>query len=171
MNYICNYMLVYKIWIQFTNLFKSYGTKTIFQHWKWAITPKIIIGIYPRPTFYDYIPVYKIGIQYTHLFKRYRTENIFQLFFNIEKGPIFYNYMLVYKIWIQYTNLFKSYGTETIFQSWKRAITPQIIGGFYSKSNLTPKVFSFFTVLTLKIRSKSPKSNLLLYPHLISTER
>ena len=45
--------------------------------------------------------------------------------------------MLVYKIWIQYTNLFKSYGTETIFQSWKRAITPKIINGFYSKSNLT----------------------------------
>ena len=45
--------------------------------------------------------------------------------------------MFVYKIWIQYTNLFKSYRTETIFQSWKRAITPKIIDGFYSKSNLT----------------------------------
>ena len=43
--------------------------------------------------------------------------------------------MLVYKIWIQYTNLFKSYGTETIFQSWKMAITPKIIGGFYPKLN------------------------------------
>ena len=45
--------------------------------------------------------------------------------------------MLVYNIWIQYTNLFKSYGPETIFQSRKRAITPKIIDGFYSKSCLT----------------------------------
>ena len=45
--------------------------------------------------------------------------------------------MLVYKISNQYINLFKSYRTETIFRSWKRAITPKIIGGFYPKSNLT----------------------------------
>ena len=40
-------------------------------------------------------------------------------------------------MWIQYTNVFKRYQTETIFQSWKRAVTPNIIGGFYPKSNMT----------------------------------
>ena len=40
-------------------------------------------------------------------------------------------------MWIKYTNVFKRYQTETIFQSWKRAVTPNIIGGFYPKSNMT----------------------------------
>ena len=50
--------------------------------------------------------------------------------------PTFYDYIPVYKIWIQYTDLFKWYRTETSW-SWKRAITPIKIGGFYPKSNLT----------------------------------
>ena len=47
-----------------------------FSKLKWAITPKIIGGFYPKSNlayFYDYIPVYKISIQYTNPFKRYRT--------------------------------------------------------------------------------------------------
>ena len=43
-----NYMLVYKIWIQFTNLFKCYGMETIFQSWKRASTLKIIDGLYTK---------------------------------------------------------------------------------------------------------------------------
>ena len=82
-----NYMLVYKIWIQFTNLFKSYGAETIFQSWKRAITPKIIRGFYSKLT-WTYILWLYISFQYTNPFKRYRTETIFQSrkFFNAEKG-------------------------------------------------------------------------------------
>ena len=124
-----------KIWIQYTNPFKSYGMETIFQNWKRAITPKIIGGFYPKSnltTFYDYIPVHIIWIQYTDLCKRYRTETIFQSwkFSKSKKGHNSQNnwcfspliepdlhFMIIYlciKISIQYTNLFKRYRTETI---------------------------------------------------------
>ena len=69
--------------------------------------------------------------------KGHNSKNNWWIFTLNRTWPIFYNYMLVYNIWIQYTNLFKSYGPETIFQSRKRAITPKIIDGFYSKSSLT----------------------------------
>ena len=69
---------MYKIRIQYTNLFKSYGMETIFQSWKRS-KKKLVDFTQNRtwPTFYDYIPVYKVWIQYTNLFKRYHTENIF----------------------------------------------------------------------------------------------
>ena len=62
--------------------------------------------------------------------KNFLSEQKSTLFLNSLRTPM-------YKIWIQYTNLFKRYWTETIFQSWKRAITPIIIGEFYPKWNLT----------------------------------
>ena len=52
-----DYIPVYKIWIQYTNLFKKYwkqnifqkiSNETIFQCWKRAVTPKIISAFYPK---------------------------------------------------------------------------------------------------------------------------
>ena len=57
-----------------------------------------------------------------------------------------YMYIPVYKIWIQCTNLFKRDWTETIYPSWKRAITPIIIGGFYPKSNLTYILWKYLVI-------------------------
>ena len=82
LTYIYDYIPLYKIWIQYTNLFKRYRTETIFLKLKkghnsynnWWILPLIEPDLY----FYDYLHVYKIWIQYTNLFKRYPKETIFQ---------------------------------------------------------------------------------------------
>ena len=44
----CDYIPMYKIWIQYTNLFKKYWKEIIFQRWKRAITPMIMGGFYPK---------------------------------------------------------------------------------------------------------------------------
>ena len=120
-----------------------------------AITLIIIGRFYPKSNltiFYDYVPEYKIWIQYTnqsfikkilvgkHLLKVEKGPNSHNnglIFTLIGTWPLFYDYIPVCYIWIQYTNVFKRYQTETIFQHWKRTVTPNIIGGFYPKSNLT----------------------------------
>ena len=123
-----DYLPVYKIWIQCTNLFKRYQTQTIFGSWKEATTPIITGGFYPKSNiiFYDYIPVFKIWIQYTHLFKRYWTETIFgswngaitPIIIGGQTWPIFNDKIPVYITWIQFTDLFKRYWRQTFFRSF-----------------------------------------------------
>ena len=84
-------MLVYKIWIQYTNLFKSYGTETIFQRWKRAITPKIIDRFYSKSNLTYILWLYTCVQNFNPIyqsFQKIRTETIFQSwkFFKVEKG-------------------------------------------------------------------------------------
>ena len=126
-------MLVYKIWIQYTNLFKSYGTETIFQSWKRAITPKMIDGFYSKSNLTYILWLYTCVQNFNPInqsFQKISHGNHFsklRKFFKVEKGhnsqnnwwislnrtwSTFYDYIPVYKISIQYTNPFKRYRTE-----------------------------------------------------------
>ena len=64
-----NYEPVYKIWIQYTNLYKKISKGKHFWRWKRAITPIIMGGFDPKSnltSIYDYIPVYKYGMNPIH---------------------------------------------------------------------------------------------------------
>ena len=135
--------------------FKNYRKENIFWRWKKAKTTIIMGWFYPTWNLTSILWLYTCVLNLNSIHLCFQKISNWNYFSTLKKGsnskynwwilpgtlnqtwPLFYNYMLVYKIWIQFTNLFESYGMETIFQSWKRAITPKIIGGFYPKSNLT----------------------------------
>ena len=121
---------------------------------KRTITLIIIGRFYPKlnlTIFYDYIPGYKIWIQYTNqsFLKKYQKENIF---WRWKKGHNSHNnglilpyfeldiyFMIIYLcVKFEFNTLTFSKDIKLkLFQHWKRAVTPNIIGGFYPKSNFT----------------------------------
>ena len=119
-------MLVYKIWIQYTNLFKSYRTETIFQSRKRAITPKKIDGFYSKSDL-TYILCIYLCTKFKSNTPTLSKDIAQKPFFKVEKGhnsqnnwrtlnrtwPTLYDYIPVFKISIQYTNPFKRYRMET----------------------------------------------------------
>ena len=80
-------MLVYKIWIQFTNLFKSYGTKTIFQSLKKGHNSQNNWWILPKIDFDLHFMIIYLCIKFESNTLIFSKDIEQKPFFKIEKGP------------------------------------------------------------------------------------
>ena len=162
-----DYIPVYKIWIQYTNqsFLKKYRKENIFWRWKRAITPIIKGWFYPNWNLTSVLWWYTcvLNMNSIHCFQKISNWNYFS---TLKKGhnsknnwwilpltklDIYFIIICLY-MYIKYESnslIFSNYGMESIFQSWKRAIPPKIIGGFYPKLNLTYILWLHTCVLNL----------------------
>ena len=142
-----DYIPVYKIWIQYTNLFKR---------WKRAITPTIMGGFYPKWNLTSVLWLYTLCIKYesnTLMFSKDIIISNRNYFSTLKKGRNSKNnwwilplieldlYFIIIYLCIKYesnTLIFsKVIEQKPFFKVEKGPITPKIIDGFYPKSNLT----------------------------------